>query len=198
MIKTEDAILELMLSTSSIHGVSKIQIKNLLKKTMEDIRKFQKGHEQERKQIKLLTAEMQKLNQKLQILLEENRAFKYLAKMPLNDEMARNVARRELAREKVFAITKGNMWNRKETIKLKDIERIPRGKKARRKKKSIKDPNQKQKRKNLDKKKAKARVKAQARARKRLSQRRKKKIIKCRTTYKKNQNNLNLYRVNRI
>ena len=198
MIKTEDAILELMLSTSSIHGVSKIQIKNLLKKTMEDIRKFQKDHEQERKQIKLLTAEMQKLNQKLQILLEENRALKYLAKMPLNDEMARNVARRELAREKVFAITKGNMWNRKETIKLKDIERIPRGKKARRKKKSIKDPNQKQKRKNLDKKKAKARVKAQARARKRLSQRRKKKIIKCRTTYKKNQNNLNLYRVNRI
>ena len=101
MEKTEDTILELMLGTSSIHGVGKIQIKNLLKKTMEDIRKFQKGHEEDRKQKKLLTAEKQKLNQKLQILLEENKALKDLAKMPLDDEMARNVvAQRELAREK--------------------------------------------------------------------------------------------------
>ena len=100
MEKTEDAILELMSGTSSIHGVGKIQIKNLLKKTMEDIRKFQKSHEEDRKQIKLLTAEKQNLNQKLQILLEENKALKDLAKMPLDDEMARNVARRELAREK--------------------------------------------------------------------------------------------------
>ena len=100
MEKTEDAILELMSGTSSIHGVGKIQIKNLLKKTMEDIRIFQKGHEEDRKQIKLLTAEKQKLNQKLQILLEENKALKDLAKMPLDDEMARNVTRRELAREK--------------------------------------------------------------------------------------------------
>ena len=44
MEKTEDAILELMSGISSIHGVGKIQIKNLLKKTMKDIRKFQKGH----------------------------------------------------------------------------------------------------------------------------------------------------------
>ena len=67
---------------------------------MEDIRKFQKGHEEDRRQIKLLTAEKQKLNQKLQILLEENKVLKDLAKIPLDDEMARNVARRELAREK--------------------------------------------------------------------------------------------------
>ena len=54
-------------------------------------------------------AEKQKLNQKLQILLEENKALKDLAKMPLDNEMGRNVARRELAREKFFAITEGNM-----------------------------------------------------------------------------------------
>ena len=59
-----------------------------------------KGHEEDRKQIRLLTAEKQKLNQKLQILLEENKALKTLAKMSLDDEMARNVVRRELAREK--------------------------------------------------------------------------------------------------
>ena len=81
------------------------------------------------------------------------------------------------------------MSKQKETIKLKDIERIPRAKKARRKKESIYDPNQKKKRKNLDKIKAKASVKAKARARKRSSKRRKKKLIKCRTTYRKNQNN---------
>ena len=34
------------------------------------------------------------------MLLEENKALKDLAKMPLDDEMAKNVARRELAREK--------------------------------------------------------------------------------------------------
>ena len=100
MEKTEDAVSELMSGSSSIHGVSKIQIKNLLKKPMEDIRKFQKGHEEDRKQIKLLMTEKQKLNQKLQILLEENKALKDLAKMPLDDELARNVAWRELAREK--------------------------------------------------------------------------------------------------
>ena len=97
MGKTEDAILELMSGTSSIHGVGKIQIKTCLKKTMEDIRKFQKGYEEDRKQIKLLTAEKQKLNQKLQILLEENKALEDLAKMLLDDEMARNIAQRERA-----------------------------------------------------------------------------------------------------
>ena len=107
MEKTEDAISELMLGSSSIHGVGKIQIKNLLKKAMEDIRKFQKGHKEDRKQIKLLTAEKQKLNQKLQILLQENKALKDLAKMPLDDEMARNVAQRELAREKNVHDNKG-------------------------------------------------------------------------------------------
>ena len=33
-------------------------------------------------------------------MLEENKALKDLAKMPLDDEIARNVVRRELAREK--------------------------------------------------------------------------------------------------
>ena len=112
---------------------------SLLKKTMEDIRKFQKGHEEDRKQIKLLTAEKQKLNQKLQILLEENKALKGLAKMPLDDEMARNAARRELAREKNVCDNRTEHVEAKKTIKLKDIERRLRAKKSRRKKESIKD-----------------------------------------------------------
>ena len=104
MWKTEEAISELMSSQSNIHSVGKNQIKTLLKKTMEDIRKFQKGHEEDRKQIKVLTSEKQKLNQKLQIFFEENRALKELAKMLLDDEMARSVAARELAKEKAAPI----------------------------------------------------------------------------------------------
>ena len=64
MWKTEDTISELMLTQSNIHIVGKNQIKTLLKKTMEDIKKIQKGHEEGRKQIKMLTSEKQKLNQK--------------------------------------------------------------------------------------------------------------------------------------
>ena len=49
MEKTEDTILELMSGTFSIHGVCEIAIKNLHKKSKEDIRKFQKVHEEDRK-----------------------------------------------------------------------------------------------------------------------------------------------------
>ena len=43
MWKTEDTISELMLTQSNIHIVGKNQIKTLLKKTMEDIKKNSKG-----------------------------------------------------------------------------------------------------------------------------------------------------------
>ena len=71
---------------------------------MEYIRKCQKSHEEDRKQIKVLTSEKQKLNKKLQILFEENRALRELAKMPLDDEMARSVAERELVKEEAARI----------------------------------------------------------------------------------------------
>ena len=132
-------------------------------------------------------------------MLEENKALKDLTKMPLDDEMTRNVARRELAREKNIRD------NRREHVKVKRNHKTKRYReetkkavKVVRKKKCIKGPSRK-KRKTLDKKKAKARVKVKARARKRSSKRRRrKKLIKCQSTYRKNQNNLNLYRVNRI
>ena len=165
MEKTEDAILELMSGTSSIHGVGKIQIKNLLKKTMEDIRKFQKGHEEDRKQIKLLTAEKQKLNQKLQILLEENKALKDLAKMPLDDEMARNVARRELAREKSVRDNRREHLEAKKKHKTKRYREDTESEESEEEEREYKRLKSKKKRKNLDKKKEKASVKAKARAR---------------------------------
>ena len=41
-----------------------------------------------------------KLNQKIQILYEENKALKDSAKLPLNDEITRQVAKKDLAMEK--------------------------------------------------------------------------------------------------
>ena len=41
-----------------------------------------------------------KLNQKIQILYEENKTLKDAAKLPLNDEITRQVAKKDLAMEK--------------------------------------------------------------------------------------------------
>ena len=148
MEKTEDTISELMLGSSSIHGVGKIQVKTLLKKTMGDIRKFQKGHEEDRKQIKLLTAEKQKLNQKLQILLEENKALKDLAKMPLDDEMARNDAWRELAREKNVRDNRREYVEAKRNYKTKKYREETESEESEEEEREYKRPKSKKKKKS--------------------------------------------------
>ena len=197
MEKTEDAILELMSGTSSIHGVGKIQIKNLLQKTMEDIRKFQKGHEEDRKQIKLLTAEKQKLNQKLQILLEENKTLKDLAKMPLDDEMARNLARRELAREKSVHDNRREHVEAKRNDKTKRYREDAKSEEIEEEQREYKRPKSKKK-KNSRQEKSESEGESEIKSEEEVVKKKKKKLIKCRTTYRKNQNNLNLYRVNKI
>ena len=148
MEKTEDTISELMLGSSSIHGVGKIQVKTLLKKTMGDIRKFRKGHEEDRKQIKLLTAEKQKLNQKLQILLEENKALKDLAKMPLDDEMARNDAWRELAREKNVRDNRREYVEAKRNYKTKKYREETESEESEEEEREYKRPKSKKKKKS--------------------------------------------------
>ena len=148
----EDVVLELMSGTSSIHGVGKMQIKNLLKKTMEDIKKFQEGHEEDRKQIKLPTAEKQKLNQKLQILLEENKTLKDLAKMPLDDEMARNVARRELAREKSVRDNRRKHVEAKRNHKTKRYREDTESEESEKEEREYKRPKSKKKKKSRQKK----------------------------------------------
>ena len=81
-------------SSDDINGVGKNQIKAHLKTTMSDIKNFQKYAEEDEKQIKLLKRENSKLNQKTQIMYEENKVLKELPKLPLNDEMARQVAKK--------------------------------------------------------------------------------------------------------
>ena len=61
---------------------------------MSDIKNFQKYAKEDEKQIKLLKRENSKLNQKMQIMYEESKVLKELPKLPLNDEMARQVAKK--------------------------------------------------------------------------------------------------------
>ena len=82
-----------------MNSVGKNQIKSLLKTTMSDIKNFQKYAEEDKKQIRLLERENSKLSQKMQILYEVNKALKDLAQLLLNDEMTRQVAKKELAME---------------------------------------------------------------------------------------------------
>ena len=86
-------------SSCDMNSVGKNQIKSLLKTTMSDIKNFQKYAEEDKKQIRLLERENSKLSQKMQILYEVNKALKDLAQLLLNDEMTRQVAKKELAME---------------------------------------------------------------------------------------------------
>ena len=87
-------------SSGDINSIGKNQIKSLLKTTMNDIKNFQNYAEEDKKQVTLLKSENSKLSQKMQILYKESKALKDLAKLPLNDEMARQVAKKELAMER--------------------------------------------------------------------------------------------------
>ena len=87
-------------SSGDINSIGKNQIKSLLKTTMNDIKNFQQYAEEDKKQTKLLKSENSKLSQKMQILYVENKVLKDLAKLLINDEMARQVAKKELAMER--------------------------------------------------------------------------------------------------
>ena len=121
----------------------------------------------------MLTIEKQKLNQKLKILFEENRALKELAKMPLDDKIARSVAERELAKEKRNN-NKKKYFEYKKNTKQKDIGmKLVARKVKRMNTRSIE--NLKQEKKRLSARKAKAR---RMRKKKSLIERRKRRLTK--------------------
>ena len=66
---------------------------------MSNIESFKKAHEQDNKTIRNLTAEKQKLYQRVQLLLKENQSLRDLAKLPADNNAARRVAKSELKKE---------------------------------------------------------------------------------------------------
>ena len=78
-------------------------------------KKFEKYSEEDQKKIKEHKLENSKLIQKVETFVNENKALKKIAKMPSEDEMAREVAKRELtlAAEKK---TKAEVLDQKQTV----------------------------------------------------------------------------------
>ena len=75
-----------------IHSFDREEIKRILARTMEDVKKFQKNSQLDKKKIS-------KLNEKMNLLVKENKNLKKLRFRTENDEEAREVARRELQLE---------------------------------------------------------------------------------------------------
>ena len=76
----------------------KEEIKKLLNKTLKDIQKFEKFSQEDKKK-KRSAVRKNRLQHKVTSLLEEKKALKKLDQMPLEDKMAQEVVKRELAME---------------------------------------------------------------------------------------------------
>ena len=82
-------------------------IKKLLNKTLKDIQKFEKFSQEDQKKKKkkkirknkVMQSEKSRLQHEITSLLQENKTLKKLAQMPLEDHMAREIAKKELAME---------------------------------------------------------------------------------------------------
>ena len=75
-------------------GFEEEQAKQLILKTMEDIKKFEKYSQEDQKKINGLKGEIAKRDQKIAVLLEEIKALRRLSKMPTEDQIAREVAKK--------------------------------------------------------------------------------------------------------
>ena len=78
-------------------GFEQQQAKQLILKTMEDILKIEKYSQEDQKKINGLKGKIAKRDQKIAVLLEEIKPLQKLSKMPAEDQMAREVAKTELA-----------------------------------------------------------------------------------------------------
>ena len=78
-------------------GFKEEQAKQLILKTMEDIKKFEKYSQEDQKKINDLKCEIAIQEQKIAGLLEEIKALRKLSKIPTEDAMRRKVVKMELA-----------------------------------------------------------------------------------------------------
>ena len=99
---------------NTTEGFSRNQVFALFNKTMKDIQNFEALAKEDEKKVKKYRGDNKRLNQSLKILHEENKNLKKLAKLPLNDKLARKIAKRELKEEiKNAAQIKGKTQSQK-------------------------------------------------------------------------------------
>ena len=73
---------------------------------MEDIKKSEKYSQEDQKKLTVLKVKLQSETKKIAVLLEEIKAPKKFSEMPREDQMAREVAKRELAMQEKQSIKK--------------------------------------------------------------------------------------------
>ena len=73
---------------------------------MHDIKKFEKNSQEDQKKSNSLKGEIAKRDQNIAVLLEEIKVLRKLSKMPTENQIAREVARRELAMQEKQSSTK--------------------------------------------------------------------------------------------
>ena len=81
--------------------------------TIEHIKKFEKYSQEVQKKINSLKGEIAKRDQKIAVLMKEIKALRKLSKMPTEDQMAGEAAKRELAMQE----KQGSKKNRYEAPK---------------------------------------------------------------------------------
>ena len=82
------------------------QAKRLVLKTMEDSKKFEKYSQEDMKKISCLKGETAKRDQKIAVKLEEIKACRKLSKISTVDQMAKEVAKGDLAMQEKQSIKK--------------------------------------------------------------------------------------------
>ena len=94
------SMLETLVSNdTTIHSFTKQQISSILDQTMKDIDRFERDAENHKKEIEKLKKEIERYQKRDSLQGEEITALQKLANVPLNDELVRKVAKKELKRE---------------------------------------------------------------------------------------------------
>ena len=92
-------MLETLVSNdTTIHSFTKQQISSILDQTMKDIDRFERDDKNHKKEIEKLK-ELERYQKRDSLQGEEITTLKKLANVPLNDELVRKVAKKELKRE---------------------------------------------------------------------------------------------------
>ena len=94
-------MLETLVSTNAtIHSLAKQQANSILHQTMKDIHRLEKNAKNHKKEIKKLKKkELERYQKRDSLEGEEITALKKVANVPLNDELLRKVAKKELRKK---------------------------------------------------------------------------------------------------